>query len=111
MTEDIPNKLVETGLESSVRDDKGRFVPGHPGTGGRPKGSVSIIGKIKKIFEEDPEYFETYVAEILNDPKLKQEVIRQIDGAPKQQTDITSGGEAIQPVLVKFLDGKQSDNN
>lgn len=109
------NKLDEIGLESSVRDDKGRFVLGHPNIGaGRPKGSVSIIGKIKKIFEEDPEYFDEYVAEILKDTKLRQEIIRQIDGAPQQNTDITSGGKPIpiyggQSVSVPGHDSDEED--
>jgi hypothetical protein len=29
-----------------------------PADQGRPKGSVSIVAKIKAKFEEDPEYFE-----------------------------------------------------
>lgn len=29
----------------------------------------------------------------------------------KQETDITSGGEPLQPVLVKFLNGKEPDHN
>ena len=62
---------------------------------GRPKGSVSIVAKIKQKFEENPEYFEQYVAEVLEDDKLRKEIIQQLDGKPHQTQDITSGGEKI----------------
>lgn len=62
---------------------------------GRPKGSISIIGKIKQKFEENPEYFEEYVSEVLADDKLRKVVIEQLDGKPHQTQDITSQGEKI----------------
>lgn len=71
-----------------IRDEKGRFQEGSVGGPGRPFGSISIVGKIKKIFEERPEFFDEYVAEVLADPKLRAEIIRQIDGAPKQHLDL-----------------------
>jgi len=46
---------------------------------------------------------------------LKENKITGIDqwkmgeGNPENKSDITSGGEAIQQVLVKFIDGKQDD--
>jgi hypothetical protein len=87
--------MTEIPKENGViRDEKGRIVPGSPplNPNGRPQGSVSIITKIKQIFEDQPEFFDTYVAEVLADPKLRAEIIRQIDGAPKQQVDVESKG-------------------
>ncbi len=37
--------------------------------------------------------------------------LKNFDWKDKNETDITSGGEKFNPVLVKFLDEKQSDNN
>ena len=42
-----PDKLDKTG----ERDGKGRFVPGHEGKGGRPKG-LSITALIKEELDE-----------------------------------------------------------
>lgn len=81
---------VDTG---EIRDEKGRFKPGVSGNpAGKPPGSISIIAKIKKKFEEEPEFFDTYIAECLADPKLRAEIIRQIDGAPKQSVDLEAKG-------------------
>lgn len=105
---DIPKENGEQ-TETPIKDPAtGRFLPGNPGGPGRPQGSISIITRIKQKFEENPEFFETYVSEVLSDPKLRAEVIRQIDGAPRQSTDITSGGEQIQPLLVRFLDNESN---
>jgi hypothetical protein len=40
-----------------------------------------------------------------------KEIHDRVMGKPEQQTDITSGGEALQPVLVKFLNGGEPNNN
>lgn len=89
--------MSETPENTGVtRDEMGRFVPGVSGNpAGKPPGSISIIAKIKRKFEENPELLDSYVAEVLADPKLRQEVIRQLDGAPQQKMDVTSGGEKI----------------
>ena len=43
-----PDKLDKTG----ERDDKGRFVPGHEGKGGRPKG-LSITARRRPSYSKD----------------------------------------------------------
>lgn len=100
--------MTQPTENGEIRDTKGRFVQGNPGGPGRPVGSISIIGKIKRIWEENPERFNSFVEEVLADEKLRGQLINHIDGAPKQSTDITSGGEAIQPLLVKFLDAESN---
>lgn len=67
--------------------ETGKFIPGNPG-GGRPKGSISVIGKIKKKFEENPEYFDEWVDELLKDAGNRRAVMEQIDGRPKQSVDM-----------------------
>ena len=36
--------------------------------------------------------------------------LKNFDWKDKNETDITSGGEALQPVLVKFIDGNTTNN-
>jgi len=36
--------------------------------------------------------------------------LKNFDWKDKNETDITSGGEAVAPILVKFLDGKDNRN-
>ena|SRR3990167_1322972 len=81
------------------------FQPGKSGNpGGRPKGSKSL---------------KTYAQEMLRDMSddEKLEYMKGLDkkiiwemGEGKAQMDVTSAGEALQPVLVKFING-EPDNN
>lgn len=101
MSEEIKQDPLE-------RDEKGRLVKGTPPGPGRPKGSVSIKDKVRQYLESHPEEVEAIVAHFV---KNNRELMWQmLEGRPSQQTDVTTAGEAIQPVLVKFLDGKPENN-
>lgn len=91
-----------TDKPALLRDEKGRLLPGTPPGPGRPKGSISIMARIKQKFEEDPELFEAYISEVLADPKLRAEIIRQIDGSPKQNVDVTSDGKALTVNVISY---------
>lgn len=70
------------------------FVPGKSGNPtGRPKGSFSIVEKIKHIWSEHPEQFESFVADVLKDKSLRREIIHQIDGKPKQAIELSGENE------------------
>jgi hypothetical protein len=56
-------------------------VSGNPA--GRPKGSLSVIGSIKQMFEEDPEQFQDFINKYLKDPRNRQHIVEMIDGRPK----------------------------
>lgn len=85
------------------------FMPGQSGNpAGRPKGSISPITRVKQIFQEKPEFFEEFITEYITDPANRKHVVEMLDGKPMQKTDITSDGEALQPLLVKFIDGNNS---
>lgn len=91
------------------RGEKGHFLPGTAPGPGRPEGSVSIITKIKQKFENDPEMFDAYVSEVLADPKLRQEIIRQLDGAPRQKVDITTAGESLNNPVKELTDAELTE--
>lgn len=80
------------------------FKPGQSGNPlGRPPGR-SLKERAKSYLagltdEEATEFF----AQL--DPKVVWEMA---EGKPMQGTDITSGGETIAPILVKFLDGESN---
>jgi len=80
-----------------LRDEKGRILPGQKSLNpnGRPKGSVSIISKIRQIFEDNPEYFQEYVEEMLKDPSLRKAIMEQLDGKPRESIDHTTGGKPL----------------
>jgi hypothetical protein len=81
-----------------------QFVKGQSGNpGGRPKGSKSLKTFAREYLETLPddekvEYLRTLPSEI---------VWKMAEGNPKQDTDVTTGGEKLQnTILVKFEDGK-----
>ena len=103
MTETEPKAI---GKNSGILQDPktGRFVVGNPG-GGRPKGSVSITGEIKKKLQEAAGNAKTYLDLVIQ--KIIDKAIKDgdtatlrimwsyIDGMPKQSTDITSNGKTV----------------
>lgn len=68
-----------------------KFKAGDEWTGnanGRPKGSISVIGKIKQKFEQNPEYFEEWINEFLEDGATRKAIMEQIDGKPARPIDL-----------------------
>lgn len=76
------------------------FKPGQSGNpAGRPPGSISIIGKLKQMWADDPEDFERYVQEIRKDKSMRKPVMEQIDGKPVQPIAGVEG----QPIVVNIV--------
>jgi len=69
---------------------------------GRPKGSISIINEAKRQLRENPERLKAIAADLIKDKKLRVELIRQIDGAPKQKHEVEGGNIPITVNVVKF---------
>ena len=71
---------------------------------GRPKGSKTLKVFVKEYIttmsdEEKLAFLETMTSET---------IWKMAEGNPHQTEDITSNGEALQPVLVKFINGDES---
>ena len=114
------NKAQTTKPEKKqevIRNKKGQFVKGHSGNpegegAGRPKGSISIVNEAKRRLREDPKLLAAIVEDLLKNDKLRLELIRQIDGMPKQQTEISGKeGEPLVVKIVKFEEKKDGDNH
>lgn len=106
--------------QNDYLDEKGRFKVGNPG-GGRPvetleqklikKASKEIIAEYKEALAEAlPLIKPVIIAKALEGDisAIKEIHDRTMDKA-KQSTDVTSNGESIQPILVKFLSGDQPE--
>lgn len=82
------------------------FQKGNPGGPGRPRG-VTL-----------KEYARDFLAKMTDEERLefmeglnKETIWKMAEGNPKQDTDITSGGEPITPLLVKFVENDPSNGN
>jgi hypothetical protein len=113
----------ETGASKPARDELGRLLPGHTANpNGRPIETEEKKLIKKAVKEIVSEYKETLANALPNigpvllkkaiegDITAIKEVHDRAMGKAEQKTDVTSGGEALQPILVKFLDGKTEDN-
>ena len=89
--EEETNKI---GEKLEIRDEKGRFVEGHPDLGaGRPKGKTLKEWMREKLLNMTLEQREEFLKDIPKDLQW-----RMAEGNPKQDTDIMSGGEKIIPI-------------
>jgi len=88
------------GTSITTRDNKGRFVKGHPGVGGRKAGALSLNYEMRKILKEkNQETGKTNLETIARNIFLKAlngdkdcmfEIWHMVDGKPKQQLNIES---------------------
>jgi|TARA_Y100000310_G_scaffold325717_1_gene389599 hypothetical protein len=88
---------------------------------GRPEGSISVVSALKRELAKTPDgekktYLELLVKRMLKkgivdgDVSMIKDIVNRTDGLPRQNLDVTSGGENIKQILVKFIDGKPEDN-
>ena len=74
---------------------------------GRPKGSISLKQYAKRMLEQmTPEEREEYMEGL-----PKDFIWQMAEGKPDSKTDVTTNGESITPVLVKFIDEPTKPNN
>jgi uncharacterized protein YeaO (DUF488 family) len=78
----------KTSALQVVRNEKGQIIKGTANPNGRPKGSISVITRLKQMFEENPEDFEEFVKAYKADPSNRKHITEMIDGKPKQDIDV-----------------------
>lgn len=72
---------------------------------GRPKGSLSVIGRLKQMFEENPELFEQFVKEYMADANNRRHITEMIDGKPLQKLGNADGSNLTINIL-DYTNGK-----
>ena len=110
-----PDKTGETG-----RDEQGRFIEGHEGMGGRPKGAFSLVEILKEELQKMPEgedketfarlLIKRYLKKAISDgdARLIIDAIDRIDGKSKESVEL-SGGLAVD--LIKRLSDVDTQEN
>jgi hypothetical protein len=76
-------------------------------TTGANKGSISIMGEIKRIWADDPEGFKKWVKNAMEDKMLRREIIQQVDGKPVQPIAGVDGN----PIVLKVIQYGTHGNN
>ncbi len=85
------------------------FKPGQSGNpNGRPPKGYSITEWFQNMLASNPDVKDAIGKSIMKkalegDPAAQRLVWNYMDGMPQQKTDITSKGEGIVPLLVRFL--------
>lgn len=86
-------KAENTGNKQKVDKRKSLpqlFKPGQSGNpNGRPPGSISIITRVKQIFQENPKQFESFVRGYVKDERNRKHIVEMIDGKAKQEVDLS----------------------
>lgn len=84
-----------------------QFKKGQSGNpSGKPKGAVSL-----------KTWARNYIQTLSDDEKLeflegmnKKDIWEMAEGKPETKTDVTSNGESIVPILVKFIGDEPANN-
>lgn len=94
---------MENKPETTGEKWDGRFQKGDDprrNMNGRPKGSVSVITRLKQIFEENPDDFEDFIKRYKDNPSNEKHVVEMLDGKPRQNIGL-DGGEDGKPITSK----------
>lgn len=118
----------ENGTKMEERDEKGRFVDGHSGGPGRPKGSLNFATKFKQAIEALAEQnnitgdkLEEQIVQMAikkareGDYQYYRDIMDRVYGKPQQSIDHTSGGKEMPtPILGNAYvhnDDSHKENN
>lgn len=93
------------------------FKPGQSGNpNGRPHKGYSITEAVKDLLTKNPERKKKIIEKIIalaegGDPVFVKLAWNYMDGMPNQKTDITSGGDKLEPIQVIIKDYGTDDNS
>jgi len=104
--EETPQEQHKNSRDGTERLKPYQFKKGQSGNpGGRPKG-MSL-----------KEWAKNYLASMTDEERLdyleghnKIDIWKMAEGVPDTKADITSGGEKLQPLLVKFITGDEPND-
>jgi len=95
-------------------------MPFKKGQSGNPKGGIekewtwgSLFKDMMEEYADDKTLGKKAIAKAMvvkaqgGDTQAFREMANRMDGMPQQAVDMTSKGEKIQPLLVKFVDGSE----
>ena len=112
----------ENGTKMEERDENGRFVDGHSGGPGRPKGSLSFATKFREAIEKLAEInalsgdeLELQIVQMAikkardGDYQFYRDVMDRVYGKPMQHLDHTSEGRQI-PTPIMYVQRDDSNN-
>lgn len=102
------------------RDEKGKFIEGHKGQGGRKKNSVSINDELRKLLAtKDPKskksYIEVLARKIFNEAlkdndRVLIELWQQMEGRAKQQVEVDANVRTRGEMIIIDASGKVEDD-
>lgn len=103
--------IEETGEKQASPADRIRKWRFPKGVSGNPNGRpISPTRRIKQIFRENPEEFDAWIVDYMEDKQNRKHVVEMIDGKPKQKTDVTTDGKPItEPSALKVVATKVTD--
>jgi|SRR3990172_10579884 len=93
--------MEEAIKNEEKRDNMGRFAEGNAGGPGRPKGSLSIMAKIKKYLEDNPNKLDELVQYYITNEKERSLLLQMIDGKPPQ--DLNLGQNPELPFTINVI--------
>jgi hypothetical protein len=95
--------------DNKTTDKPWLFKLGNPG-GGRPKGSLSAITRVKQIFENEPELFEQFIRDYIDDAGNRKHIVEMLDGKPKQNVTLEGGEKPIPLIQINAIPTNNSSS-
>jgi hypothetical protein len=97
---------MEPADSGIIRTKEGKFAKGHSGNPkGKPEGTLSVIGEIKKQFRENPEEFQEFLTRYKKNPNNEKHLTEMVDGKPNQTAQV----EITTPVPLMNLNDLKDD--